>query len=158
MNGNPTRWIHSGIFLSLFRAVAADKKQTQLNMMYIQDCGRSINCGGLRFALSSGVTDIASMQPTITYAMGTHSFCFGFSNKITRVTAKLIMIDMLPKIPTLAGGRKVRARKSNVDAAAERTSAMIKSGRQYRGEVKCLSRLIRFVRGSLYSVWLAANF
>lgn len=89
-----------------------------------------MSCGGLRFELSSGVTDMASMHPMITYAMGIHSFCLGFSNRMTLVTAKLMMIDMLPKIPTLAGGKEVSAKKSNVDAAADSTSAMINNGRQ----------------------------
>ena len=86
--------------------------------------------GGLRLELSSGVTDIASIQPTITYAMGIHSLGLGFSNRMTLVTARLMMIDMLPKTPTLAGGKKVRAKKSNVDAAADSTSAMMNNGRQ----------------------------
>lgn len=157
MKGNPIRSTQSDN-LKWVSANEAHRKQTQLRMMYAHDCGLSMSCGGVWLELSSGVTDIAIMHPMITYAMGTHSFGFGFSNRITRVTAKFMIIDKEPKIPIVAGGNHVRAKKSSVDAAADSTIAMINRGLQNSDDVNGRVRFRSFVRGSINSVWFAANF
>ncbi len=99
--------------------------------------------------LSSGVTEMASIQPMITYAIGTHSFGFGFSSNMTRVTTRLIIMDMLPNTPMVAGGNHVRAKGSGGAAAADSTSAIINKGRQYNGLFSVGERLINLVLGSL---------
>jgi len=157
MNGNPIRSIQPGN-LKWVSAKEADKKQIQFRMMYAEDCGLSISCGGVWFELSSGVTDMAIIHPTMTYAMGTHSFGFGFSNRITRVTARFMMIDKEPNTPIVVGGNHVSARKSSVDAAADSTMAIINSGLQNSDDDNGRARFRSFVRGSVNSVWFAANF
>ena len=93
--------------------------------------GLSMSSGGVLSCWdSSGVVEMASMHPTIMYAMGTHSLGFGDSNNITRVTAKLITMDKLPNTPIVDAGNHVSAKKSSVEAAHDINMASINSGRQ----------------------------
>jgi len=75
-----------------------------------------------------GVTEIARKHPEMTYKMATHSSLLGFSNSIICVTNILMIIDIEPKTPTVDGGNHVKAKKSNVEAATERNTAIINNG------------------------------
>ena len=90
--------------------------------------GLCIHCGIGRPESWSGVTEIARKHPKITYKMAIHSSLLGFSNSMICVTNILMIMDMEPKTPTVDGGNHVRAKKSNVEAAMERNTAIIKRG------------------------------
>lgn len=79
---------------------------------------------------------MASKHPVIVQAIADHSCLVGRSNNMIRVTNKLMMIDVEPKTPTVAGGSHVNAKKSKVDAAAERKIATMNKGRQKTGHFK----------------------
>ena len=82
----------------------------------------------------------------------------GDSKRTTRVTAKLMTIETDPNMPMVEAGSHVSAKKSSIEAAADKKIAMTKSGLQKTGEVSGDSRLCFFVRGSLKSVWFDGNF
>lgn len=69
----------------------------------------------------------------MTHDIAKYSFLDGFSNKIIRVTPKLIMIDIEPKTPMTAVGNHAKAKKSNMDAAADSTRAITNSGLIHTG-------------------------
>lgn len=123
-------------------------KASQLSMIYAYEMGLSSSCGTGISASYSGVTDMASRHPAIVHAMAVHSSVFGRSNKMTRVTKRLMIMDVDPKTPTVAGGNHVKAIKSSVEAAAERNIAIINNGRQNTGHFRGVVRFLFLVLGS----------
>lgn len=147
INGHPNlcSW---GDSVSSPRATAIPMKTIQLSMIYAYEMGLSSSCGTGISASYSGVTDMASRHPTIVHAMADNSSVVGRSNKMTRVTKRLMIMDVDPKTPTVDGGSHVKAIKSSVEALAERNMAIINNGRQNTGHVRGMARFLFLVLGS----------
>lgn len=114
----------------------------------MQEIGLSNICGGVKSVELPEVVDMASKHPKTTKAIAIYSSLDGFSNKIMRVTHRLIMIDNEPKIPMTAVGSHAKAMKSQIEAAADKINAMMNNGRPKTDDFNACGRLCNRSRGS----------